>query len=71
MTDQSQPLRELGVAVVYHHCHHYFISILQKTPMRLKAFKELACGQNIDPLSEDSRPHRPTPGLPGQWGTMN
>ena len=47
------------------------ISILQKTHMRLGAFKELACGHNTYPLREDSNSHRlqTTPKLPGQVET--
>ena len=55
------------VGVYYHH----FISILQKTHMRLGAFKELACGHNTHPLREDSNTYRlqTTPQLPGKLGT--
>ena len=51
--------------------HALFSSILQKTHMRLGAFKELACGYNTYPLREDSNAHRlqTTPELPGQLGT--
>ena len=59
--------RRWVVGVYYHH----FISILQKTHMRLGAFKELACGHNTYPLREDSNSHRlqTTPKLPGQVET--
>lgn len=51
--------------------NYFFISILQKANTRLRVFKELVCGQNIDPLSEESGPGRLTPELPGQWRTIS